>query len=111
MYLGLFWSVCNSHLSLSLRWMQEELPSSVASRSPPHLTQSELVRLVKWKLARGKFRPRLVEFAASNEEELVKKVTGESLKVAEKCKKGKEEEALKILGEERDVCSFSVGSV
>lgn len=91
--------------------MQEELPSTVSSRSPPHLTQSELVRLVKWKLARGKFRPRLVEFAASNEEELVKKVTGESLKVAEKCKKGKEEEALKILGEERDVCSFSVGSV
>ncbi|XP_048503603.1 uncharacterized protein LOC104901651 isoform X2 [Beta vulgaris subsp. vulgaris] len=50
-----------------------ELPSLLQSRLPtPYLTRSELHSLMQWKLTRGKFRPRLLGFVASLDEELVK---------------------------------------
>lgn len=50
-----------------------ELPSLLHSRLPePYLTKSELHSLMQWKLTRGKFRPRLLGFVASLDEELVK---------------------------------------
>ncbi|PRW59936.1 hypothetical protein C2E21_1882 [Chlorella sorokiniana] len=45
------------------RWFREELPVALRSRQPPHLTHPELVKLVDWKLLRGKWRPRLLDFA------------------------------------------------
>lgn len=48
------------------KWFQSDLPSNVASRSKPHLTHEELCRLMKWKLTRGKFRPRLTELVQQN---------------------------------------------
>ncbi|KAI7837728.1 hypothetical protein COHA_008450 [Chlorella ohadii] len=45
------------------RWFHEELPAALRTRQPPHMTQPELVKLVDWKLKRGKWRPRLLDFA------------------------------------------------
>ncbi|KAF7661576.1 hypothetical protein LDENG_00259040 [Lucifuga dentata] len=55
------------------KWYQEELPSIIAGRSGKYITQSELVKLMEWKLTRGKFRPRLQQLVASNSEETVEK--------------------------------------
>uniref|UniRef100_A0A1D2A838 HhH-GPD domain-containing protein n=1 Tax=Auxenochlorella protothecoides TaxID=3075 RepID=A0A1D2A838_AUXPR len=45
------------------RWLQEALPGVIRARDPPELHHEELVRLVDWKLSRGKWRPRLQAFA------------------------------------------------
>lgn len=57
--------ICPRIGGVDRRWLQEELPTSLASRNPPQLSKGELVRLVKWKLSRGKWRPRLEGFAAA----------------------------------------------
>ena len=42
-------------------WYQQELPTTVGGRRPPHATHAELVRLTEWKMARGVWRaPNLV---------------------------------------------------
>ncbi|KAM7370941.1 hypothetical protein PAMP_010449 [Pampus punctatissimus] len=55
------------------KWYQEELPAVISSRSDKHVTLSELVKLMEWKLTRGKFRPRLQQLVASNSEDTVEK--------------------------------------
>ncbi|XP_029933998.1 uncharacterized protein LOC115378023 [Myripristis murdjan] len=55
------------------KWYQEELPVAIGSRPDRHVTLSELVKLMEWKLTRGKFRPRLQQLVASNSEETVEK--------------------------------------
>uniref|UniRef100_UPI0037E970CA uncharacterized protein n=1 Tax=Semicossyphus pulcher TaxID=241346 RepID=UPI0037E970CA len=55
------------------KWYQEELPTLISSRPDKHVTHSELVKLMEWKLTRGKFRPRLQQLAASNSEDTVEK--------------------------------------
>ncbi|XP_047232579.1 uncharacterized protein zgc:112496 [Girardinichthys multiradiatus] len=55
------------------KWYQEELPALISSRPDKHLTLSELVKLMEWKLTRGKFRPRLQQLVASNSEDTVQK--------------------------------------
>lgn len=55
------------------KWYQEELPSVIAGRSDKYVTHSELVKLMEWKLTRGKFRPRLQQLVASNSEVTVEK--------------------------------------
>ena len=43
------------------RWYRDELPETIARRSPAHVTLTELVRLAEWKMARGVWRgPNLV---------------------------------------------------
>ncbi|XP_052789524.1 uncharacterized protein LOC128223995 isoform X1 [Mya arenaria] len=53
-------------------WYQNELPDTIQGRKPRHITQEELCKLMKWKLTRGKFRPRLTEMVATNSEDEVK---------------------------------------
>ncbi|XP_044159491.1 uncharacterized protein LOC122944863 [Bufo gargarizans] len=48
------------------KWYQEELPARMAARPQKSLTQEELVKLMEWKLMRGKFRPRLKQMVSSN---------------------------------------------
>ncbi|XP_023143512.2 uncharacterized protein zgc:112496 [Amphiprion ocellaris] len=55
------------------KWYQEELPALISSRPDKHVTLSELVKLMEWKLTRGKFRPRLQQLVASNSEDSVEK--------------------------------------
>ncbi|KAI4316578.1 hypothetical protein L6164_024548 [Bauhinia variegata] len=50
-----------------------ELPSLIHQRNPnPYITTSELRKLMQWKLTRGKWRPRLLDFVSSLDEALVK---------------------------------------
>ncbi|KAG7226332.1 hypothetical protein INR49_013743, partial [Caranx melampygus] len=55
------------------KWYQENLPTLISSRPNKHVTLSELVKLMEWKLTRGKFRPRLQQLVASNSEDTVEK--------------------------------------
>ncbi|XP_069840425.1 uncharacterized protein [Dendropsophus ebraccatus] len=57
------------------KWYQEELPARMAARSQKSLTLEELVKLMEWKLMRGKFRPRLKQMAASNSADMVESCT------------------------------------
>ncbi|MCL4144444.1 UNVERIFIED_CONTAM: hypothetical protein GTU68_003861 [Idotea baltica] len=63
--------------------MQNELCSTVKKRLKPHITRAELVDLMKWKLLRGKWRPRLVQFAESNSPDLVEDVSRKAVVLAE----------------------------
>ncbi|XP_050205981.1 uncharacterized protein LOC126655727 isoform X2 [Mercurialis annua] len=50
-----------------------KLPSLLHKRSPnPYITTPELSKLMQWKLSRGKWRPRLLDYVSSLDEELVK---------------------------------------
>ncbi|KAJ9166380.1 hypothetical protein P3X46_021146 [Hevea brasiliensis] len=50
-----------------------QLPSLLHQRNPkPYITTLELSKLMQWKLSRGKWRPRLLDFVSSLDEELVK---------------------------------------
>ncbi|KYO32488.1 collagen alpha-1(I) chain-like [Alligator mississippiensis] len=57
------------------KWYQEELPAALAGRKEKHLTQGEVVKLMQWKLTRGKFRPRLQQLVATNSQETVERCT------------------------------------
>ncbi|KAK5116743.1 hypothetical protein LTR62_007417 [Meristemomyces frigidus] len=47
------------------------IPASVQARKPAHLTKDELVTLMEWKLAHGKFRPSLRKLVSENQPEHV----------------------------------------
>ncbi|XP_077482777.1 uncharacterized protein LOC144093278 [Stigmatopora argus] len=53
------------------KWYQEDLPATVSSRCDKHVTLSEMVKLMEWKLTKGKFRPRLQQLVSSNSESAV----------------------------------------
>jgi hypothetical protein len=46
-------------------WLHTVLPAALLGRTPPHLTQSELSRVMRWKLKSGKMRPNLQKFIDS----------------------------------------------
>lgn len=51
----------------------DELPILIKQRNPnPHITTPELSKLMQWKLTRGKWRPRLLDFVSALEEDVVK---------------------------------------
>lgn len=51
----------------------DELPILIKQRSPnSHITTPELSKLMQWKLTRGKWRPRLLDFVSALEEDVVK---------------------------------------
>ncbi|CAG7724413.1 unnamed protein product [Allacma fusca] len=54
------------------QWYQKEFPKKIKSRGKdPHIIHDELVTIMKWKLARGKFRPRLKELVTMNSPRVV----------------------------------------
>ncbi|XP_062330840.1 uncharacterized protein zgc:112496 [Osmerus eperlanus] len=55
------------------RWFQLELPEAIAKRPDRYITLPELVKLMEWKLTRGKFRPRLQQLVATNAVEVVER--------------------------------------
>ncbi|KAI3806658.1 hypothetical protein L1987_22570 [Smallanthus sonchifolius] len=58
-----------------------ELPSLIHQRNPnPHITTSELSKLMQWKLTRGKWRPRLLDYVSSLDEETVKSASQKAFK-------------------------------
>ncbi|KAF9621509.1 hypothetical protein IFM89_022527 [Coptis chinensis] len=51
---------------------RNKLPLQIHNRNPnPYITKSELTNLMHWKLTRGKWRPRLLNFVSSLDETLV----------------------------------------
>ncbi|KAL9330681.1 hypothetical protein ACSQ67_000291 [Phaseolus vulgaris] len=58
-----------------------ELPSLLRQRNPnPFLTTSELSNLMQWKLTRGKWRPRLLDFVSSLDDAVVKSASEKAFK-------------------------------
>lgn len=53
------------------KWFQGELSVTIQDRKPKYITHEELAKLMKWKLSRGKFRPRLTEMVQTNSPDLV----------------------------------------
>ncbi|CAN4092204.1 unnamed protein product [Withania somnifera] len=51
---------------------RKELPSVLRQRNPSYITTSELSKLMQWKLTRGKWRPRLLDFVSSLDETVVR---------------------------------------
>ncbi|KAK4387630.1 hypothetical protein Sango_2369600 [Sesamum angolense] len=52
---------------------RNELPNLLHQRDPnPYITTDELSRLMQWKLARGKWRPRLLSFVSSLDDVVVR---------------------------------------
>ncbi|KAG2272186.1 hypothetical protein Bca52824_066741, partial [Brassica carinata] len=63
------------------QYYRVELPSLLHGRDPnPYLTTSELSQLMKWKLSRGKWRPRLLDFVSSLDDSVVKSASEEAFK-------------------------------
>ncbi|GFQ81035.1 uncharacterized protein TNCT_550621 [Trichonephila clavata] len=56
-------------------WYQETLPKIIQSRKPPFINHEELIQIVKWKLMRGKFRPRLTDLVRINTETAVLQIS------------------------------------
>ncbi|XP_013773319.1 uncharacterized protein LOC106458357 [Limulus polyphemus] len=56
-------------------WYQEQLQKIILSRKDPHIILEELIQITKWKLIRGKFRPRLMDLVKINTETAVKKTS------------------------------------
>ncbi|KAI0563161.1 hypothetical protein FGB62_45g168 [Gracilaria domingensis] len=65
------------------KFVFSELPAIVKSRDQPHITKEEYCKLVKWKLKRGKWRPRLQKFADESEETAVREASTEAFKLLE----------------------------
>ncbi|XP_033742122.1 uncharacterized protein LOC117328725 isoform X2 [Pecten maximus] len=61
-------------------WYQEELPGAIKARKERYVTHEELCKLMKWKLTRGKFRPRLEQMVQSNSEEEVEAASRKAFK-------------------------------
>ncbi|XP_064477872.1 uncharacterized protein LOC135391526 [Ornithodoros turicata] len=53
-------------------WYQEQLPKVIRARKDMHLLHDELVKVMKWKLMRGKYRPQLLDLVKINTELAVK---------------------------------------
>merc|ERR1712117_434256 len=69
------------------KWYQNELPKKIESRGKEsHLTHEELVQLIKWKLARGQFRPRLKDLIQMNTPRVVMQETKKAFRAIDKRK-------------------------
>lgn len=58
---------------------RNDLPNLLRQRNPsPYMTTDELTTLMKWKLARGKWRPRLLSFVSSLDDAVVRDASGKA---------------------------------
>lgn len=59
---------------------RNHLPPAVLQRNPnPYITTAELSKLMQWKLTRGKWRPRLLDFVSALDESSVKSASQKAL--------------------------------
>ncbi|KAM6543347.1 hypothetical protein CsatB_007794 [Cannabis sativa] len=66
-------SLNKPHLVSLDDYYRNELPPLLHQRKPnPYITTSELSKLMQWKLTRGKWRPRLLDFVSGLDDDLVK---------------------------------------
>jgi hypothetical protein len=62
-------------------WYQRELPGTIRSRSPMHLTLDELARMTEWKMKRGEWRARNLVLVRGNDADAVVQATTEAFAV------------------------------
>ena len=82
------------------RWWNEELPAILHVRDQCYLDKEDVVKLVDWKLTRGKWRPKLLQYAKDASDEAVTATTKKvfaSLRTAAEPAMQHVEEALKEL--------------
>jgi hypothetical protein len=60
------------HMKADDSWWRHELLQSIKQRKPCHITKEELERVMRWKLARGKWRPLQNMVAENKAEDVVK---------------------------------------
>jgi hypothetical protein len=59
----------------------KQLPPLIRQRNPnPHITTADLSKLMQWKLTRGKWRPRLLDFVLSLDDNVVKSASEKAFK-------------------------------
>ena len=64
----------------SLDEAYERLSGTILGRKSPYLTQAELVTLVDWKLNRGKWRPRLLDYAKAHTDDDVMRASSNAFR-------------------------------
>lgn len=82
------------------RWYRSDLKSAILTRNPKFITGEELVQLVDWKLTRGKWRPRLLDFARGQDCDVVQEISRAAFKLADD---GSIEGAIKKLSEMKGI--------
>lgn len=64
------------------KWYLVDLPASIRARqTSANMSKDDLIKLVEWKLARGKWRPKLLDYAKQQEDAVVKDVTEVAFKI------------------------------
>ena len=94
-------------------WMMGELQGLLESRRSAgdlHITKEELERIMRWKLARGKWRPALPGLVRQNAPAAVLAASRAAFKALQK-KKGGQEQALKALSELRGIGPATASAV
>ncbi|KAL5707189.1 hypothetical protein ACHQM5_025270 [Ranunculus cassubicifolius] len=77
---------------------RRDLPLQINSRNPnPHITKSDLIKLMQWKLSRGKWRPRLLDFVTNLDESAVKSASEKAFRAVTEEDVGKAIEELTVL--------------
>jgi hypothetical protein len=61
------------------QWVREELPRAIAGRTVPHILHEEMVRVTRWKMARGVWRGRNLALVRGNGPDEVERVSREAL--------------------------------
>jgi hypothetical protein len=61
------------------RWYREELPVAIDSRDPRAIVHEELVRVTRWKMARGVWRQRNLVLVRGNDADAVEEVSAEAI--------------------------------
>jgi hypothetical protein len=61
------------------RWYRDELPGAIRGRAPAHLILDELVRITRWKMARGVWRARNLSLVQANAPEVVRDTSAAAL--------------------------------
>ena len=74
-------------------WYHRDLARAVRTRSPPHLLKDEYVKLVEWKITRGKWRP-LLSRAKEHAEGTIRAATEAAIKALDAGKANLDEQAL-----------------
>jgi hypothetical protein len=63
-------------------WVSRDLGQLIRAREAPFMTREELSKLMKWKLMKGKWRPRLQAFVDAADPAAVKAATGKAFELA-----------------------------
>ncbi|KAM0791705.1 hypothetical protein ACM66B_003977 [Microbotryomycetes sp. NB124-2] len=67
----------SQHLNELDQWYNTTLKNTIEGRA--ELGSHDLIELMKWKLARGKWRPRLEQLVASNSDSLIRSTTSKAI--------------------------------